>query len=88
MATGKPLEGYTRKDGSARGKVKKEIPLFGRIVCLADVYDALSSSRSYKEAWSESRVLETIEEGAGSQFDPELVEHFLPIQKGAPFGAP
>jgi HD-GYP domain-containing protein (c-di-GMP phosphodiesterase class II) len=77
VATGKPLEGYTRSNGSARGKAKEEIPLFGRIVCLADVYDALSSARSYKEAWGESRVLETIEEGAGSQFDPELVDILL-----------
>ncbi len=77
VATGKPLEGCVLKDGSAKGKSGEEIPLFGRIVSLADVYDALSSPRIYKEAWSESRVLETIQEGAGTQFDPELVPILL-----------
>ncbi len=77
VATGRPLEGYAQENGAARGKKKEEIPLFGRIVCLADVYDALSSARSYKEAWTETRVLEAIEEGSGAQFDPELVSILL-----------
>ena len=77
VSTGQPLEGFAWKNGAARGKIAEEIPLFGRIVCLVDVYDALSSARSYKEAWSQARVLEAIEEGAGSQFDPELVSLFL-----------
>ena len=59
------------------GKQKDEIPIFARIVSLADVYDALSSKRSYKKAWSESEVCATIEKGSGTQFDPELVEIFL-----------
>jgi response regulator RpfG family c-di-GMP phosphodiesterase len=46
-------------------------------VALADVYDALSSARVYKEAWSESDVLSTIEKEIGNQFDPELVEIFF-----------
>ena len=77
VATGRPLEENALPGGSAKGKVGEEIPVFGRIVCLADVYDALSSARSYKEAWDEGRVLEAISKGAGSQFDPELVEIFL-----------
>ena len=77
VSTGQPLEGFVLSNGAARGKIAEEIPLFGRIVCLVDVYDALSSARSYKEAWSQARVLEAIEEGAGSQFDPELVSLFL-----------
>jgi len=77
VATGRPCRENALPDGSAKGKVGEEIPLFGRIVCLADVYDALSSARSYKEAWDEGRVLEAISKGAGSQFDPELVEIFL-----------
>ena len=55
----------------------EEIPIYGRIVALADVYDALSSARIYKEAWDESDVLSTLEEEAGRQFDPELVEIFF-----------
>jgi len=77
IETGLPIKGFEKSDGSARGKIGEEIPLFGRIVSLADVYDALSSRRIYKEAWEEEDVLEAIEEGAGTQFDPELVEILL-----------
>ncbi|MEI6125833.1 MAG: HD domain-containing phosphohydrolase [Pseudomonadota bacterium] len=55
------------------------IHLFGRIVAIADVYDALSSKRCYKEAWNETEVLKTIKEESGRQFDPALVETFLQI---------
>jgi HD-GYP domain-containing protein (c-di-GMP phosphodiesterase class II) len=77
IKSGKPLKGKTDKNGKAIGKAGNEIPLFGRIVSLADVYDALSSKRVYKEAWSEENVFEAIREGAGSQFDPHLVEVFF-----------
>jgi response regulator RpfG family c-di-GMP phosphodiesterase len=49
----------------------------GRIVALADVFDALTSERAYKEAWNESDVLETIQRNSGKHFDPELVEIFF-----------
>lgn len=57
----------------------KEIPLFARIVSLADVYDALCSKRSYKEHWPEEKVLAVIKEDSGRKFDPELVDIFLSI---------
>jgi HD-GYP domain-containing protein (c-di-GMP phosphodiesterase class II) len=72
-----PLPGYENENGGVRGKQGEEIPLFGRIVALADVYDALSCRRCYKEAWNESEVLDNIRDEAGRQFDPELVEIFL-----------
>lgn len=75
--TQKPLPGFEKDDGSAKGKQGEEIPLFGRIVALADVYDALSCRRCYKEAWSEADVLENIHSESGRQFDPELVEVFM-----------
>ncbi|MDO9308178.1 MAG: HD domain-containing protein [Deltaproteobacteria bacterium] len=75
--TQKPLPGFEKEDGSAKGKQGEEIPLFGRIVALADVYDALSCRRCYKEAWSEADVLENIRSESGKQFDPELVEVFM-----------
>ncbi len=75
--TQKALPGFENENGSALGKRGDEIPFFGRVVALADVYDALSCRRCYKEAWNESEVLENIRAEAGKQFDPELVEVFL-----------
>ena len=48
----------------------------GRIVAVADVYDALTSRRSYKEAWDEQRAYDEILRGSGSQFDADVVEAF------------
>ena len=56
------------------GLAGEDTPLFARIVGLADVFDALSSSRAYKEAWPEDRVVETLRAESGRHFDPELVE--------------
>jgi HD-GYP domain-containing protein (c-di-GMP phosphodiesterase class II) len=77
LQTQKALPGFEKEDGLAKGKSGKEIPFFGRIVALADVYDALSCRRCYKEAWDENEVVENIRGEAGKQFDPELVEIFL-----------
>ena len=77
VQTAKALKGHTRSNGQPMGKKGEHIPLYGRIVALADVYDALSSARVYKDAWDESKVLDTIESESGRQFDPELVEIFF-----------
>ncbi len=77
IITGNPINGHISPEGKPLGKKGEEIPLFGRIVALADVYDALSSARIYKEAWDESEVLTTIEKEAGHHFDSELVEIFF-----------
>jgi len=61
------------------GKKAGTIPLSGRIVALADVYDALICKRAYKDAWEEDRVLFYIKEQSGKQFDPELVTIFFEI---------
>jgi HD-GYP domain-containing protein (c-di-GMP phosphodiesterase class II) len=73
----KALPGHENGDGSARPKNGEEIPLFGRIVALADVYDALSSRRVYKESWDEARVLEEIQATSGTHFDPNMVKMFF-----------
>lgn len=65
--------------GKARGLRGEEIPISGRIVALADVYDALSCKRVYKEPWSEDKVLEEIEKMKGTKFDPEVVDAFFEI---------
>jgi len=54
-----------------------EIPLCGRIVALADVYDALTTKRVYKPAFSHEKSLSIIKEGAGRHFDPAIVDAFL-----------
>jgi HD-GYP domain-containing protein (c-di-GMP phosphodiesterase class II) len=76
-ATNRPLPGYENSSGNARGKRGEEIPPFGRLVAIADVYDALSSKRSYKEAWDESMVLDNLRDEAGRQFDAGMVEAFF-----------
>jgi HD-GYP domain-containing protein (c-di-GMP phosphodiesterase class II) len=78
--TGEPIAKYTnKKTGKPRGKKGEEIPIWGRIVALADVYDALSSNRVYKEAWTEEDVLLTIKEDSGTHFDPEVVKSFFEV---------
>ena len=59
------------------GKKGKEIPLSARIVAIADVYDALTSDRSYKEAWTPESALHFLKSKSGKLFDPELVGIFL-----------
>jgi HD-GYP domain-containing protein (c-di-GMP phosphodiesterase class II) len=74
--TEKPLSGFEGADGHPQPKKGEEIPLFGRIVALADVYDALCSRRAYKEPWSEERILEEIDKSNGKHFDPEVTKAF------------
>ncbi len=70
---------HERWDGSGypKGLRGNEIPLCGRIVAVADVYDALCSRRVYKEAYCHSVARSIISEAAGKQFDPEVVSAFL-----------
>ena len=60
-------------------KKGKEIPLEARITALADVYDALSSKRSYKDSWPEEKILSIIKKDTGTHFDPEVSEAFFEI---------
>jgi putative two-component system response regulator len=69
---------HERWDGKGypRGLKGNEIPLLGRIMAVADVYDALTSVRPYKKAFSHEEAVRIITEGKGTQFDPQLVEVF------------
>jgi HD-GYP domain-containing protein (c-di-GMP phosphodiesterase class II) len=67
-------------EGNPLGKKGEEIPLGGRIVAVADVYDALCSKRVYKEPWTEADVLLEMRKLSGSKFDPDLIEIFFEIE--------
>jgi putative two-component system response regulator len=65
--------------GYPRGLKENEIPLIGRIMAIADVYDALTSERSYKKPFTHEEAVKIIAEGGGTHFDPLLVEMFIQI---------
>lgn len=73
------LTHHERWDGAGypHGLHSEQIPLVGRIVAIADVFDALTSVRPYKPAWSVEHALAEIERQRGYQFDPHLVDLFL-----------
>ena len=77
LRTGKPTK--TDSKGEPVGKKGKEIPIMGRIVSLADVYDALRTNRIYKDAWTEEDTLKEMRSLAGTKFDPELVDIFFEV---------
>jgi len=62
--------------GYPQGLAGDDIPLCGRITAVADVYDALTSKRSYKEAYSHDTACRIIEAGRGTQFDPRVIDAF------------
>lgn len=63
--------------GYPAGMSGTQIPLEGRIVAVADVFDALSSSRPYKKAFSVEKCLQILGEGRGSHFDPDVLDAFF-----------
>ena len=73
------LTHHEKWDGSGypRRKAGAEIPIEGRIVAIADVFDALTSDRPYKQAWTVERTLEVMRKDAGTHFDPTLLPLFL-----------
>lgn len=73
----KVLPGFEGADGQPLPKRENEIPLLGRIVAVADVYDALRSRRSYKEPWDEDRTLDEMRQSSGKHFDPEIIDAFF-----------
>ncbi len=65
--------------GYPQGLSGEAIPVSGRLMAIADVYDALISKRVYKPAFSHEKAVAIIEEGRGSHFDPDMVTEFLAI---------
>lgn len=66
--------------GYPNGLTGSDIPLAGRIVAIADVFDALTSKRPYKEPFSVEKTFSIIKEGRGNHFDPEVVDAFFAIE--------
>ena len=73
------LTHHERWDGTGypQGLKGADIPLFGRIVAVVDVFDALTSQRPYKKAWSIAEAVEEITSCRGKFFDPQIVDAFL-----------
>ncbi|HOV63724.1 MAG TPA: HD domain-containing phosphohydrolase, partial [Spirochaetia bacterium] len=80
LTMGKQIAYYhhERWDGTGypNGLKGKDIPLSARIVAIADVYDALTSDRPYKKAFTHEEAVKTIQEESGKQFDPDIVDAF------------
>ena len=76
---------HERWDGQGypRGLSGEEIPLVGRIVTIADVWDALTTERSYKAAWTPEEAWRELASQSGKQFDPYLLEIFLGMMAGS-----
>ena len=70
---------HEKFDGSGypQGLQGEDIPIFSRIVAVADVFDALTSERPYKKAWDVEAAVDFLKAGSGSHFDPECVTAFL-----------
>ena len=81
MAATVALCHHEKWDGSGypNGLAGEAIPQMARIVAIADVFDALSMTRPYKEAWPLDRIMETLRDSAGTHFDPHLIECFTAI---------
>lgn len=75
------LTHHERWDGTGypHGLKGEAIPICGRIVAVADVFDALTSKRPYKKAWSIDQSIATIDEESGHHFDPRVVGHFKSV---------
>ncbi len=90
---GKILEGFTAINGIRDGALYhhecydgtgypeglkgKEIPLYARIICVADAYDAMSTNRCYRNRLTQADIVKELEAGRGTQFDPEIVTHMI-----------
>ena len=76
------LAHHEKYDGSGYPHSLKgtDIPLAARIVAIADVFDALTSVRPYKEAWSLDKALDYVRDQSGKHFDPDLVTSMLEMR--------
>ncbi len=76
-----PYSHHEKWDGSGypRGLAGEQIPLAARLFAVVDVWDALTSNRPYRAAWSREKAIKYIRGQSGKYFDPTIVRIFLPI---------
>lgn len=72
---------HERFDGQGypKGLKGEEIPVVARIICIADAYDAMNSNRVYRNALFTPNICDELNKGRGTQFDPQLLDHFLSL---------
>ena len=72
---------HERYDGKGypTGRAGEDIPLIGRIICVADSYDAMNSNRVYRKKLSREVIVDELKKNSGTQFDPKIVDIFLQI---------
>jgi putative two-component system response regulator len=72
---------HEKWDGSGypNGLAGEAIPMSARIVSIADVFDALTTARPYKQAWTVEAAIDQVQKDAGKHFDPKLVELFMKV---------
>jgi HD-GYP domain-containing protein (c-di-GMP phosphodiesterase class II) len=82
------LQHHEKYDGTGypQKKQKEEISLFGRIICIADVYDAITSNRPYRKAMLPSEAMEYIMANSGTMFDSNIVKMFINKIAAYPIG--
>lgn len=73
------LNHHERWDGSGypNGVKGEKIPLESRIIAVADAYDAMTSERSYRKAWSKEEAIKELKRSSGTQFDPQIIDVFF-----------
>jgi HD-GYP domain-containing protein (c-di-GMP phosphodiesterase class II) len=76
-----PYSHHEKWDGSGypRGLRGEEIPMVARLFAIADVWDAVTSNRPYRAAWTEEQALAYIREQSGRHFDPQVVDLFFKV---------
>ncbi len=74
---------HERFDGKGypTGKSGEEIPFIGRLICVADSYDAMNSNRVYRNKLSGEQIMEELIQNKGTQFDPVVVDAFIEVLK-------
>ena len=72
---------HERYDGNGypEGLAGEDIPMIGRIICIADSFDAMNSRRCYRDRLSREYILSELKNGSGTQFDPKLVPLFCSL---------